>query len=162
MNEIIEWIQTFLESGEKLVVFAINKDPISQIMKAFPGCLRIDGSVSMAQRQVHVDKFQSDPSANLLVANMRAGGVGFTMTAASNVAILQYPWNPGELHQAIDRVHRITQMKQVTAWALVGENTIEERLIEILVNKQKMIDGILDGEYSEQDSIFNELINSYK
>ena len=162
LDQIIDWIETFLESDEKLVVFAIHRKVIDTLTKHFPEAVKIDGSVSMSNRQKAVDAFQSNPKVRLLIGNIKAAGVGITLTAASNVAIIQFPWSPGELVQASDRVHRISQTKQVTIWHLVGKNTIEEKIIDILVKKEKVINEVLDGEFRENESILGELIKSYR
>ena len=83
------------------------------------------------------------------------------MTAASNAAIIEFPWSPGELNQAADRIHRITQTKQVTIWNLVGESTIEEKIITLLKKKEKVITKILDGKQYEDQSILMDLFKSY-
>jgi len=145
-----------------LVVFAIHKRVIKHLKENFPNAVKVDGSVTQKQTQEAVDNFQNDPNIQLFIGNIRAAGVGLTLTAASNVAIIQFPWSPSVLNQAIDRVHRITQKKQVTAWNLVGENTIEERILNILRNKESIISQVLDGEIFEDKSVMMELIESYK
>ena len=162
MQQIIEWIENFMESEEKLVVFAIHRKVIDKLMKTFPKAVKIDGSVSMHQRQKAIDSFQNDPEVKLLVGNIKAAGVGITLTAASNAAIIQFPWTPGELMQASDRIHRISQTKKVTIYNLVGEDTIEEKIIDILIKKDKIISQVLDGKWHEDESVLNELIKSYK
>jgi SWI/SNF-related matrix-associated actin-dependent regulator of chromatin subfamily A-like protein 1 len=162
MKGVVEWIEDFLESGEKLVVFTYHTKVIETLMTHFPHAVKVDGSVSMKNRQKVVDKFQKDPSIKLFLGQITAAGIGITLTAASNVAVVQYPWNPGPLFQAVDRTHRISQMKQVMVWCLVGEGTIEEHIIDILIRKEKMINEILDGKEHENISILSELINIYK
>ena len=162
MKQIINWIEDFLESGEKLVVFAIHRKVIKELMEHFPGAVKIDGSVSMHQRQKAVDSFQNDPKVQLLIGNIRAAGVGITLTAASNAAIIQFPWTPGELVQASDRIHRISQTKNVTIYNMVGVDTIEEKIIDTLLKKEKIISQILDGKWREDESMLSELIKSYK
>jgi SWI/SNF-related matrix-associated actin-dependent regulator of chromatin subfamily A-like protein 1 len=162
MKQIIDWIEDFLESGEKLVVFAIHRKVIRELMEKFPNAVKIDGSVSMVKRQKAVDSFQSDPKVQLLIGNIRAAGVGITLTAASNAAIIQFPWTPGELVQASDRIHRISQTKKVTVYNMVGEDTIEEKIIDALIKKEKIISQILDGYWHEDESILTELLKSYE
>jgi superfamily II DNA or RNA helicase/intein/homing endonuclease len=103
MQQAISWITDFVESEEKLIVFAINKVIIDKLMGAFPDAVKIDGSVSTTKRNEVVERFQNDPKCNLFIGNIKAAGVGLTLTAASDVLILQLPWNPGELEQAEDR-----------------------------------------------------------
>lgn len=162
INEIINWIETFLENGEKLAVFAIHEKVVARLMVAFPKAVKVDGSVSKTNRQKAVDEFQNNPNVKLFIGNIKAAGVGITLTAASNVAIIEFPWSPSVVSQAIDRVHRITQTKQVTAWHLVGEKTIEERIMDILKSKENTISKILDGEEFKDTSVLMELIESYK
>jgi SWI/SNF-related matrix-associated actin-dependent regulator 1 of chromatin subfamily A len=131
-------------------------------MKHFPKAVKIDGSVSGVNRQKAVDSFQKDPNVQLMIANIKAGGVGLTLTAASNVAITQLPWSPSVLNQAIDRVHRITQVHQVTAWILVGQNTIEEKILSLLKEKESVVSEVLDGETYQDISVFMSLVNSYR
>ena len=162
MNQIVEWITEFLESGEKLVVFAIHRKVIRELMEHFPHAVKIDGSVSLKKRQEAVDSFQNNPKVKLLIGNIKAAGVGITLTAASNAAIIQFPWTPGELVQASDRIHRISQTKKVTIYNMVGEDTIEEKIIDTLIKKEKIISQILDGKWHENESMLTEILKNYK
>lgn len=103
MRQVIDWIKDFLETDEKLIVFAINKVIVKTLMDAFPLAVKIDGSTSKVKRDEAVKSFQNDPKCKLFIGNIKAAGVGLTLTAASKVAIVQFPWNPGELLQAEDR-----------------------------------------------------------
>lgn len=161
-NGIVEWIETFLESDEKLVVFAHHKKIVRELIKKFPDSVAIYGDITQKNRQLAIDKFQKDKKTKLLIANMQSAGMGITLTSASNVAIIQFPWNPSLMNQAIDRVHRITQMKQVTAWLLFAENTIEEKLLSVLKEKEKIISQIIDGKEYDDISVFMELVESYQ
>lgn len=162
LAQITDWIENFLDSSnEKLVVFAIHKKTIEALIQRFPDAVKIDGSVSMQKRQRVVDLFQNDPNTRLFIGNIKAAGVGITLTAASNAAIIEFPWSPGELAQAADRIHRITQTKQVTIYNLIGENTIEERILRLLKNKENIIDKVLDGKQGKDSTVLVELIKSY-
>jgi len=162
MKSVIDWIHDFLESGEKLVVFAINKDVITELMIEFPDAARLDGSTTPVNRQKAIDRFQTENDCTLFIANIKAGGIGITLTAASNVAMIQFPWTPGELAQAADRVHRITQTRSVTVWNIVAVNTIEEKIIKVLSEKEKMINDVLDGGVYDAGAIASEIIKLYK
>lgn len=162
MKLIIEWIETFLESGEKLIVFAIHKKVINTLMDHFKGSVKIDGSCSPKQKQDAMDKFQGNSKIQLLIGNINAAGVGITLTASSNAAIIEFPWNPSDIMQAEDRIHRITQTKQVTIWKLVSVNTIEERILNILSKKEQNISKILDGKSFNDSSVIMDLIETYK
>lgn len=163
MKDSIDWISTFLESDEKLVVFATHKMVIDRLMEEFKTiAVKIDGSVDPKNRQKAVDAFQEDPNIRLFIGNIKAAGVGITLTAASNVAFLELPWTPGDLNQAEDRVHRIGQVDSVTVYYLLAQGTIEERIARLLDNKRKVLDAVLDGQDTEDSSLLSELMSTYK
>jgi len=158
----MEWIEDFLESGEKLVVFCEHIFIIDMLMHHFGKiAVKIDGSVSMKNRNEAVVAFQNSKKIKLFVGNA-AAEVGITLTAASNVAVLEYPWAPGKLAQRIDRVHRITQKNAVGVYYLMALNTIEEKIATMLDSKQRVLDGLLDGKETLEVDLFSELINEYK
>lgn len=161
LKEAIEWIRTFLEVDGKLVVFAIHKFVINELMKEFSDiAVKIDGTINPTQRSEIVERFQQDEKIRLFVGNIKAAGVGLTLTAASNVAFLELPWTPGELSQAEDRCHRIGQKDCVNIYYLLS-NTIEERIAQILDSKRKVLDAVLDGIETQTDSLLTELIKEW-
>lgn len=158
----IEWIHDFLDTGEKLVVFATHKFVIDALMQEFGNvAVKIDGSVSAVQRQRAVDRFQEETAVQLFVGNIKAAGVGITLTAASNVAFLELPWTPGDLVQAEDRCHRIGQDDTVNVYYLLAEHTIEEKIAQLLDEKRRVLDAVLDGVETEDKNLLTELIENY-
>jgi SNF2 family DNA or RNA helicase len=163
MKQAIDWIRDFIEVDGKLVVFATHKDTIAVLMDEFRDvAVKVDGSVSGEARQNAVDKFQNDDSVRLFIGNIRAAGVGITLTAASNVAFVELPWTPGELDQAEDRCHRIGQKDAVNVYYLLAEGTIEEEIAELLDNKRQVLDSILDGKLTDETSLLKALMERHK
>lgn len=164
LKESIAWIRDFLDVDGKLVVFAVHKFVIEELMKEFGNvAVKIDGSVSIENRQKAIEKFQNDDSCRLFVGNIKAAGVGITLTASSNVAFLELPWTPGELRQAIDRVHRIGQKNCVNVHYLFAINTIMDKIARLIDQKQKIIDSVLDGkDIDNQDLMLYEILKSYE
>jgi len=155
LDESVEWIENFLESGEKLVIFATHKEIIRRIAEKF-NCKSITGETSLKERQAIVDDFQNNPDTKLIVLNIKAGGVGLTLTAASNVLFLEFPWTPGDLEQAIDRCHRIGQQNSVTAWFFVGKDTIDEEIIEMIGIKQNVVSQVTNiDKITERKTLLN-------
>ena len=162
LAQVKNWIEDYLESTDKLVVFAIHKFVIDDIMKAFGSiAVKIDGSVAMEKRNEAVQKFQNDPKTRLFVGNIQAAGVGLDLTAASNVCFIELPWTPGELVQAEDRCHRIGQKDNVTVHYLLASDTIEYEIAELLDSKKKVLNAVLDGQDTPDDSLLTELIRKY-
>jgi SWI/SNF-related matrix-associated actin-dependent regulator 1 of chromatin subfamily A len=170
--EAIEWIENFLESGEKLVVFTVHHFVIDALMAKFSyidkthkladRVVKVDGSVSMTDRQRAVDTFQNNPNCRLFIGNIKAAGVGITLTASSNVVFLELPWTPGDVTQAEDRCHRIGQKESVNIYYLLATGTIEEEIALLLDKKRKVLDAVTDGIETNQETLLKELIRMYK
>ena len=119
-------------------------------------CKSITGETSLKERQAIVEDFQNNPDTKLIVLNIKAGGVGLTLTAASNVLFLEFPWTPGDLEQAIDRCHRIGQQNSVTAWFFVGKDTIDEEIIEMIGIKQNVVSQVTNiDKITERKTLLN-------
>jgi len=162
MPQAIEWIQDFLNGGGKLVVFAVHKEIIDLLYKAFPDItVKVDGSTSMKEREEAVADFQTNTAIRLFVGNIKVAGVGITLTASSNVIFLELPWTPGELSQAIDRLHRIGQKFQVFVIFLLAANTIEEQIGALIDKKREILNLLLDGGTGDDVSLITELMNSF-
>lgn len=162
MKQAIDWIRDFIEVDGKLVVFAVHKFVIDRLIQEFGDiAVKVDGSVGMDKRQEAVDQFQNNDKVRLFVGNIKAAGVGLTLTASSNVAFLELPWTPGDLTQAEDRIHRIGQHYSVTIHYLLASGTIEERIARLIDRKRKVLDSVLDGQVTEEESLLTELMNQY-
>jgi SNF2 family DNA or RNA helicase len=156
MKQALAWIENFLESGEKLVVFATHKETIHALEREYGTmAVKIDGSVSSEQRQKAVDAFQNDPNVKLFIGNIQAAGVGITLTAASNVVFLELGWTPALMEQAEDRLHRISQKNAVNCWYLLAEKTIDASIAAMLERKREVIDRITEEEGGIGFDLFN-------
>ena len=163
LKQAIDWIEDFLNVNGKLVVFAVHKFVIDALMERFGSmAVKVDGSVTGVNRQKAVDIFQTDDNTRLFIGNVKAAGIGITLTAASNVAFLELPWTPGEVTQAEDRTHRIGQKNSVAIYYLLAADTIEEKIAKLIDKKRKVLDSVLDGKATETESLLSELMKEYK
>ncbi len=144
LDAVCEWVEDFLDSGEKLVLFAHHREIVKAIAERF-GAPSITGDTPAEARQDAVDAFQSDPDTKLIVLNIQAGGVGLTLTAASDVAFVELGWTPAAHDQAEDRAHRIGQTDSVTAWYLLAEDTIDDEIHELIEAKRAVVDEATEG-----------------
>jgi SNF2 family DNA or RNA helicase len=78
-----------------------------------------------------MERFKNDPKIHLFLISLKAGGVGLNLTRASRVYLLDPYWNPAVEQQAIDRVHRLGQRREVTAIRFIVKNTIEENMLRL-------------------------------
>jgi len=156
---VFEWVQDFLESGEKLVLFASHTEIIKSIVAKFPGItVSLTGADDQKSRQNAIDQFQTNPKTKIFVGNLQAAGVGITLTSSSNVAFIELGWTPSAMSQAEDRCHRIGQKSAVNVYYLLGKSTIDERIAELLTSKSSIIDAIMDRKTAPELNIMDNLI----
>ncbi|MFD5422626.1 DEAD/DEAH box helicase [Streptomyces sp. NPDC127069] len=99
------------------------------------------------ERQRIIDTFQNQRGQTMVMTS-KAGGTGLTLTQASHVILFDRPWNPAKENQAIDRAHRIGQTRKVTVHHLTTENTLEDRIDDLLRHKRALADTILTSDGS--------------
>lgn len=165
LNAVIDWIDNFLEKGQKLVVFCTHKSTSELIYKRFKKIsVLLDGSTPAHERQSIVDTFQESEKIKLFIGILdnkgRPSGVGITLTAACTTATVELQLSPAVHTQADQRVHRIGTKEPVFNYYLMAENTIEEKICALLDKKQKIADTVIDGKETDSSDLFMELINS--
>lgn len=138
LKGVIDWIKDFLESGEKLVVFAHHRDVIRETHASLREPLR--GKIALVTgdtgaRQAEVDRFQNDPDCRLFIGQIQAAGTGITLTAASTVLMVEQSWVPAENAQAAMRIHRIGQKNACVVYNAVLAGSIDERIGDALTRK---------------------------
>lgn len=166
MRACVDWANDFLENnpGEKLVLFGYHTPVIKFLMQEVRAkSIAIDGSVTGRQREELIWQFQHDPQTRFCAAQLKAGGVGISLTAARTLGIVELWHNPAILKQAIKRVHRIGQTKPVNILYLVAEGSIEVKLCKLLEKKSKVANAIVDGDSeAEAWNLYEELLSELK
>src|SRR5712692_3845021 len=99
----------------------------------------------LSERDAAVRRFQEDPSRQVMVLSLRAGGQGLNLQAASYVFHFDRWWNPAVEDQATDRSHRLGQRQAVHVYSYTIEKSIEERIRDILVDKRELFERIVEG-----------------
>lgn len=159
IKDAIEYISDVIDSGEKLILFTHLREVQDMIMKSFPAAVSILGDDDTVTRQKNVDRFQNDPKVQLIVCSIKAAGVGITLTASSRVAFLELPWHPADCEQCEDRAHRIGQLDSVSCVYLLGKDTIDEHIYDIIDKKRSVSNAITgardDVEMSVQSGVIN-------
>jgi SWI/SNF-related matrix-associated actin-dependent regulator 1 of chromatin subfamily A len=144
----LDHIRDMLESVDKVVVFAHHQDVIAALREGLLeyGCAVITGQTSGTARQAEVDRFQTDPDCRVFIGNIKAAGVGITLTAASTVVFVESDWTPGWMAQAEDRCHRIGQSESVLIQYLVFDGSMDALLCSMLVTKAAVANRALDAD----------------
>jgi SNF2 family DNA or RNA helicase len=150
LDDLRRRLQDVAHSGEKALVFSqfvaapFGAEAIARAIKPL-GPLLLTGRMSTAARDDAIALFASDPGQRVLVASLRAGGVGLNLTTASVVFHFDRWWNPAVETQAEDRAHRIGQTRPVQVFAYLTPDSIEQRIGEILSEKRALFADIIDG-----------------
>jgi len=151
----IEKAEEALELNKKVIIFCNFNDEMDAFNRHFGNkavCVR--GGMSDKQKQLSVDRFQEDDSCKVFVGQIKAAGVGLTLTKAEIVIMNSLDWVPGNHEQAEDRAYRIGQKETVNIYYMLMDGTIDTLVWDILNEKKKII-GTIMGE----DDIINEFIN---
>lgn len=117
----------------------------------------LDGQTE--DRKALIDDFQVNPMRKIFLIGLKAGGLGLNLTAANYCFILDPWWNPAVENQAIDRIHRIGQTRDVFVYRLIAQNTIEEKITKLHQMKSKQADFL---DFSEKDFLQSLSIDDFK
>jgi SNF2 family DNA or RNA helicase len=147
MERALELAEEAIFSGQKVCVFTLFAqvaEILAEKMKHL-GVLLYTGRVSESGREEAKKKFMEDPASNVLIGTIKAMGIGLTLTAASVVIFTDEPWTNADEEQAIDRCYRIGQTLPLTVYILIGKDTADERVRQIVIGKKALSDFIVDG-----------------
>jgi SNF2 family DNA or RNA helicase len=146
-----ELIDKCVEQGKKVIVltnFTMTLDMLHEKYKK--NSVVLDGRMNKERKQDSVDKFQNDDKIKVFIGNIKAAGVGITLTAGEVVIMNDLSFVPADHSQGEDRAYRYGQKNSVLVYYPVFENTIEKTIYNILQKKKNIIDQVMgDGEYSE-------------
>jgi len=145
-----ELCESIAARQDKVLVFTQFREmtaPLAAVLvEAFGRSgLLLHGGTPVKNRQGLVQSFQEDERIPFMVLSLKAGGTGLNLTAASHVIHFDRWWNPAVENQATDRAFRIGQKKNVLVHKFICRGTLEERIDELITDKQKLSDEILSG-----------------
>jgi SWI/SNF-related matrix-associated actin-dependent regulator 1 of chromatin subfamily A len=156
VKQTIEFAENILEQGKKVIIFTNFTDTLQSIYQHFgKKAVYLDGSCSNSQRQQAVDLFQNDEKVQVFVGNLKAAGVGLTLTAAEVVIMNDLSFVPAEHAQAEDRAYRYGQKSNVLVYYPLFDNTIEGAIYDILNKKKEIIRTVMGDEmtYNSADVV---------
>ncbi len=147
---IAELCEEIASRQEKVLIFTQFQeiiDPLSSYLSTVFGRtgLSLHGGIDVRKRKHLVEQFQSDDGPPFFILSLKAGGTGLNLTAASHIIHFDRWWNPAVENQATDRAFRIGQKRNVLVHKFVTIGTIEERIDQMIAEKQKMADEVLSS-----------------
>jgi len=157
----IELAENIIEQGKKVIIFCNFTHSLEIIYNHFgKAAVRLDGSMSKLQRQDAVDRFQEDEKVKVFVGNIKAAGVGITLTAAEAVIMNDLSFLPSDHSQSEDRAYRYGQKNNVLVYYPIFDNTIEGIIYDILNNKKRIIATVMGDGAQDETNIVEEILNS--
>jgi SWI/SNF-related matrix-associated actin-dependent regulator 1 of chromatin subfamily A len=160
IKDTIELAENILEQGKKVIIFTNFTDTLNRIADHFgKQAVRLDGSTGKPQRQYAVDQFQENEKITVFVGNVKAAGVGITLTAAEAVIINDLSFVPGDLAQAEDRAYRYGQKNSVSVYYPIFENTIEGIIYDMVNEKKQNISTVMGDNLEESGDFIANIMN---
>ncbi|MCG3171769.1 MAG: RNA polymerase-associated protein RapA [Pseudomonadales bacterium] len=149
-SRLRELAETIAARQEKLLVFTQFREttePLAAFLGSLfgRGGLILHGATPVKQRRERVQRFQEDELTPFFVLSLKAGGAGLNLTAASHVIHFDRWWNPAVENQATDRAFRIGQKKNVLVHKFVCRGTVEDRIDQMIADKQQLLSDVLEG-----------------
>ena len=147
---LVQQLPDLLEKGHRVLVFSQFTGYLKSIARALSekgiDHLYLDGSTR--NRAEVIEAFRAG-AAPVFLISLKAGGFGLNLTEADHVFIMDPWWNPAAEQQAVDRIHRIGQDKEVHVYRLVAEGTIEEKVMQLKASKAALFDAVVgEGEFA--------------
>ncbi len=154
-KRLLEIVDDACEQDRKVLIFSFFLDTVGKIAAMLgDSCLEpITGSVSPARRQEIIDEFDKAPAGSALIAQIQSGGTGLNIQSASVVIMCEPQLKPSIENQAISRAYRMGQSRSVLVYRLLCDDTIDERIMEILKQKQKEFDAFADESNAADETL---------
>lgn len=133
---------------DKVIIFAVHTAVIEALRHKLHKfkAVTLYGNTPVLKRQRHIDSFMTNPKTRVFIGNIQACGTAINLTSACQVVFAEQSWVPGENAQAAMRCHRIGQTRPVNVRAFSLENSIDERVCQVLVQKTAQLLAIFDEE----------------
>lgn len=159
IKETCEIVENIIEQGKKVIVFTNFTDTLNRIVEHFgKKAVKLDGTMSKSARQNSVDQFQENDKIKVFVGNLKAAGVGITLTEAEAVVMNDLSFVPSDHSQAEDRAYRYGQKSNVSVFYPIFENTIEGIIYDILSQKKNVFETVM-GDNEGKGDVMEQIIN---
>lgn len=164
-KSVVKWIETFIATGEKLLVGAYHRKVVEFLSDVFKTqCVTIYGKTTSSQREKAKENFINNENVRMLIGNIQSAGVGIDglQKVCSNSATVELCWTPTDHEQFEARLHRIGQPSSVTSYYLLAPDTVEEEIAELIDQKYRSINQVVDGKEVEEADLLQNLLELRK
>lgn len=155
LKDAFDFVQELIDSGQKVVVFANLIEIVAAVQKAFPRSVRLTGAENAVQKQASVDSFRTNDNVDVIVLNLKAGGVGVNglQDVATNVCFIEFGWHAAIMDQAEDRLYRMGQHSNVMCTYFLGRDTIDEWNYDLIQKKREIANTVTGNDDQTEVSI---------
>jgi SNF2 family DNA or RNA helicase len=162
MGAVVEWVESRVQDGKKVVIAAHHRDVVDELAKKF-GDLRIQGGMDINDIEEQKEKFMTLPveQAPVIVLSIQAAKTGHNLQVAQDVLFVELPWTPADVDQTYSRCHRLGQKSSVTVTYLLCDGTIDEDIYSLIEKKRNVVNQAVDGGSSEDDETLGQLILNF-
>jgi SNF2 family DNA or RNA helicase len=142
LGRLVEIVEEAAANGRKVVVFSYFRDVLDTITAVLGSAVigPLTGSTPPDHRQNMIDELRDRRVPGVLVSQIQAGGVGLNIQAASVVILAEPQWKPTTEDQAVARCHRMGQVRSVDVHRLLADDTVDQRMLDILATKTVLFD----------------------
>jgi SWI/SNF-related matrix-associated actin-dependent regulator of chromatin subfamily A-like protein 1 len=162
----LELVRGTVDQGQKVIVYSCFDEPLRTLARELgTAAVLLTGKTPAGDRQAVVDRFQLDDDVSVFLANIVAGGIGVTLTAATQVVFNDLDWTPANHWQAEDRAYRIGQTRTVNVTYLVGRGTVDDFVQAVLETKGALVAAVIDGQAIAGDvpgDVLDELLHAIR
>lgn len=150
-----EIVEASRQDGRKVIVFSFFTDTLRTVSGMFGGKVLgpINGKMPPVRRQSLIDEFDRAPAGSVLVSQVQAGGTGLNIQSASVVVFCEPQLKPSIEAQSIARAYRMGQSRSVLVYRLLCKDSIDERIIEMLSEKQRVFDLYADESEAAYETV---------
>ena len=146
--EVLRLIVDQLKPDDRIIVISQYVDTLEWIASQLQSGIHRDiyhGSLNEHQKDSVLDRFETGPGPRMLLLSLHAGGVGLNLQFASHVVLFDRWWNPAVEAQALARAQRFGRSAPLHAFRFLVIDSVEERINEILEQKQTLFDAYFDS-----------------
>jgi SNF2 family DNA or RNA helicase len=150
IERAVDLANQIADSGEKVVIFSTFKETTKYLYESLKHLNPVVGTGDNDDVEISnaIDTFQNDDNCKVFIGTWQKCGTGITLTAASYMIFMDTPWTYALFEQNCDRIYRIGTKKGVTIYNLITKDTVDERVLEILKDKEALSSYIIDGDIS--------------
>lgn len=162
MKAIVQYLKDWKESGIKMVVFGVHRDPLIQLAEIF-NCPLIIGGVKSSKKREIVNSWKNSEDV-FLFANMDSAGTGTDglQDVCHNMSIIELPWRPSDLEQVIGRLDRSGQTLPPNINYLLNNDTIDDQMWSMLEEKEEVTEAVNKGiDVNENQSGLRTIIRKF-